>query len=242
MASEIKDLMVQDAGAGLEHMDAQDFSAPFLMICQGQSPQVQEGNPLYIPEARPGLIMNVQSNHVFKEVTVLPIRYVFKNVEWKPRESGGGFVASYSRGEEPGDIQIEQLTGRLYRKSNGNNIVQTGYHLVMVKEEGWEKVIINMYSTQLKKARRWNSIMAGYRIEGTDKPAPMFSHFFKLSTARETNSKGTWYGWVIEPAGVIEDVALYNQAKYAYEHNANFLPERIALQIGQENGNEKTPF
>ena len=236
---ELLDLIKQDAGLGFEEMSGQDFGAPFLQILQGQSPQVMEGNPLYVEGARPGLIINTQSQNAFKEVTVIPVRYTFKVVEWKQRTAGGGFVKSYSRGEEPADIVVDALTGRLSRQSNGNNLVQTSYHLVMVKEENWDKAIIPMFSTQLKKSRRWNSVMASYRIDET-KTAPMFSHYFKLSTAQEKNSLGAWYGWVINPAGPVEDVSLYSSAKEAFEKNVNFLPERLIAQIN--GGHDKEAF
>lgn len=235
---DIKDLMLNDAGRGFEDMSGQDFGAPFLQILQGQSPQLQEGNPAYVEDARAGLIINTQSQAVHKEITVIPVRYTFKTVEWKQRQAGGGFVASYSRGEEPTDVVVDALTGRMSRESNGNNLVQTSYHLVMVKEEQWDKAIIPMFSTQLKKSRRWNSVMASYRL--TDVlTAPMFSHYFRLSTALEKNSLGAWYGWVINPAGELDDAGLFLRAKDAFEKNVNFLPERLIAQIngGHEDKN-----
>lgn len=237
MADDLKQLMTADAGLGFEDMQGQDFGAPFLMICQAQSPQLQADNPAYIESARPGMIMNTQSQNAFKEVTVIPVRYTFKSVEWKQRTAGGGFVASYSRGQEPEDIQTDVATGRLFRKSNGNAIVQTSYHLVMVMQENWDKAIIPMSSTQLKRARRWNSIMAGYRM-ANGQTAPMFSHYFQLSTTRESNNLGAWYGWKIDPAGELDNVELYNSAKHAFETQINFLPERLIAQINGGNGDK----
>jgi hypothetical protein len=225
-----------EAGMGIPE-DGQDFGVPFLQICQTGNPQLIEGHQLYIPDLRAGLIFDTMTNRVFKEVTILPIRYTFRTVEWKPRDKGGGFVKSYARGEEPTDTISDQVTGRFYRV-NGNNLVQTMYHLVMIKEEEWDKVIISMSSTQLKKARRWNSTMASYRIEGSGNIAPIFSHYFKLSTVREQNNFGTWFGWKIDPAGVIEDEQLYTVAKATYQQMENFLPERLIAQIGNGNGDK----
>lgn len=234
--ADLKDLMKADAGAGFEGMDGQDFGAPFLMICQSQSPQLQSDNQQYIEEARPGMIMNTQTQHVFKEITVIPVRYTFRYVEWKQRTAGGGFVASYARTQEPHDITTDALTGKLSR-ANGNSIVQTSYHLVMVKEENWDKAIIPMSSTQLKKARRWNTVMLGYHMDGGE-AAPIFSHYFKLTTVRESNSMGAWYGWKIDPAGEIDDLDLYTTARAAFQTQVNFLPERLIAQVNGGNGDK----
>lgn len=227
--ADIKDLMKQDAGLGFEDMTARDFGAPFLQICQGQSPQLMSDNQSYIEAARPGMIINTQSQMVHKEITVIVVRYTRRLVEWLPRSSGGGFVASYVNGQEPDDRTVDVATGKLTRK-NGNSLVETAYYLAMVKEENWDKAIIPMFSTQLKKARRWNSVIGSYRVTATT-TAPIFSHYFKLSTVRESNNLGSWYGWKIDPAGEVDDVGLYNAAKNAYETQINFLPERLIAQI-----------
>ena len=86
--ADIKDLNKQYAGRGLEDMSGQDYLAPFLNICQSNSPQVQEGHQAYIKDIRPGMIFNTQSQAFFKDIKVIPVRYTFRIVEWKPREQG----------------------------------------------------------------------------------------------------------------------------------------------------------
>ena len=214
----IKELMVRGSGAGLEDFEAQDLATPWLVLVQAMSPQLIESHELYNPEARPGRILNTQSGAVFKEVHVIPCRYTFRTVEWKPRSSGGGFVASYNR-EEARALQIDtdNLTGRQYH--NGNELQQTSNYLCIVQEEKWTPVIIVMKSTQLKKAKRWNSmIMSG----GTD----IYSCMYRLGVVSESNNKGTYFGWQIQPVGKVEDEELFMRAKDTCERMVNFLPER----------------
>src|SRR6266446_1920456 len=86
-----------DSGKGFETLQQQDFSAPFLVILQAMSPQCDPTNDLYLPQARMGMILNTQTTHLYQQIKVVPCRYEFRNIEWKPRSTGGGFVASYSR-------------------------------------------------------------------------------------------------------------------------------------------------
>lgn len=229
-SDDVKDLMLQDAGTGFEDFEAADFIAPFLMILQTGSPQLKEDHQLYVPDAKPGRIINTQSNRVYKEVHVIPCRYKFRYTEWKPRGSGGGFVGSFDRGSEPKDLQADQLTGLLSR-TNGNQIQSTGYYLALLMEEGNERVIIPMYSTQLKKSRQWNSRMMSLKLGPDESVAPMFSHIWKLSTVAESNNKGSWYGWKIDPVSQVIDVNLYLLAKKTNVDFVNFLPERLLASM-----------
>lgn len=229
MADDIKSRMKQYAGAGFEDMQGQDFGVPFLYICQANSPQLLAGNQLYIEAARPGKIFNTQTGAVYSDITIIVINYTFRYVEWKPREAGGGWVASYRRTEEPKDITIDPATNRQYRP-NGNVIVQTSYYFTMVKEDKWNKAIVPMYSTQLKHSRRLNTMMIGKTMDD-GKIAPIFSYFYHLSTTQEKNNKGVWYGWKIDPAGEVNDISLFNMAAEAHDKQVNFLPERLIAQI-----------
>lgn len=223
----VKDLMARDAGTGFEDMAPTDLVAPFLLIVQPMSPSLKEDNELYNPEAKPGRIINIQSGKVYKECHVIPVRYAFRNVERKSQNAGRGFVGSYGRNDSPNDLTVNPLTG-LTERANGNVLYQTGYYLCMLAEENYDYVIIPMASTQLKKSKRWNTLMMSQKIEGQeDAIKPMFSTKYKLSTVSESNAKGTWYGWNIQPDGEVTDTALYQQAKTMAVSMVNFLPERV---------------
>ena len=46
------------ADKGFEQMGAKDLALPFLKVLGQLSPQVTQGDPAFIPEARPGMIFN----------------------------------------------------------------------------------------------------------------------------------------------------------------------------------------
>lgn len=236
MDEQLKKLMKQDAGSGLEDFQAQDFTAPFLILLQTGSPQLNEQHPMYLPDARPGRILNTQSGTLYKECHVIPCKYNFRSVEWKPRSGGGGFVASYERGHEPTDLISDPMTGGL-KRPNGNVMQQTSYYLCLLKEENNERVIIAMTSTQLKKARRWNTVIASQRqvFDGSSVPLPIFAYYYKLSVTAESNNKGTWFGWSIMIDSLVEDTLTYSVAKET-NRIQNFLPERLLANLSQGGG------
>ena len=224
----------EDLGLGFEDMEGQDFSFPFLVICDPKSPYLNPTHAMYIESAKQGKIINQQSNHVYDQVNVIPCKYAFRYVEWISRKQGGGFVASYHRGDEPKDVIIDALTGRTIVSANGHELMATSYYLCLLQEENWERVIIPMASTQLKKARKWNSVMQSLKQNG--QPQPMFNKIYTLSVVSESNSKGSWYGWKVDFANdltVIElDNNIYQMAK-TVSATENFLPEQIIKSIAQ---------
>jgi hypothetical protein len=160
---------------------------------------------------------------VYERVTVIPVRYKFKNVEWVPRERGGGFVQSFNREDTPtNEFDADPLTGRI--KHGSNQVVPTSYYLCLHEEENYSKIIIGMSSTQLRKARRWNAMMEAVKDDAEQ--IPMYACRYELSTIVETNAKGKWYGWNIKSAGYVTE-QIFNQAKEVHEKMLEFLPERL---------------
>jgi hypothetical protein len=72
-----------------------------------------------------------------------------------------------------------------------------------------------MKSTQLKKSRKWNSMLMSTKLMGKNGPftPPMYSHVYRLTTQAESNDKGKWFGWEIEKVGAVEDKNVYAAAK-----------------------------
>jgi len=72
-----------------------------------------------------------------------------------------------------------------------------------------------MKSTQLKKSRKWNSMMMSVKLQGANGlyTPPMFSQQYRLTVASESNDRGKWHGWEIERIGSVEDIGTYRSAK-----------------------------
>ena len=67
--------------------------------------------------------------------------------------------------------------------------------------------LIVMKSTQLKKSRKWNSMMQSVKVEGKNGlfTPPMFSQIYRLTIVSESNSK--------EKVGAVADAGIYGISK-----------------------------
>lgn len=209
----------EDANSGFETADAEAYAIPFLNILQSGSPQVKKSDGAYIKGAEEGMLFNTVTQELISDegVVVIPCYYKRSFIKWAPRETGGGY-----RGEvSPSDPQVTagktNAEGQLI-DAEGNELTDTRTHYVLVldKNGGYQPAVISMSSSQLKKSRQWMSRMNGLkftRADGTLFTPPMFSHTYRVSTAAESNDKGSWFGWKIESGAPVDNPALYQAAK-----------------------------
>lgn len=240
--------MVQDAGGGFEQVGAGDLALPFLVILQSGSPQLKRGEQK-IDGAVEGDIFNTVTGEYWSGIEgifAIPCTYKKAYVEWKPRENGGGFVAQH----ESDSIMKESTKNEQGRDllSNGNVIVPTAYHYILVVDPvsgSYNEGVVAMTSTQLKKSRKWNSIMASLKLskkDGTKFTPPMYSHIYKLLTEPEKNEMGTWSGWKVEVYSQVPSMELYSAArKFATDVAKGALREAAPPQA-TEAVDEKVPF
>jgi hypothetical protein len=99
-----------------------------------------------------------------------------------------------------------------------------------------------MKSTQLKKSRKWNSMMMSVKLPGKNGlyTPPMYSQTYRLSTIGESNDKGKWFGWEVERVGSVEDAGTYQAAK-AFAESINSGDVKIKHQ-DEAAANETVPF
>lgn len=205
-----------DAAAGFEDMTQDDYALPFLKALTGTSPEVGE-----VEGANPGMIYNTVTGEIFdgkKGIQVIPCVYIRQYIEWEPRGEGSGAPVHIY----PATSDILSKTSRVPGDSkdyleNGNYIETSAHHYVLVVDEDGvpSPALIAMKSTQLKKSRKWNSMMQSVKLQGRNGlfTPPMYSQLFRITTQAESNDKGKWFGWEIERIGTLEDPALYAAAK-----------------------------
>lgn len=251
------DILLQDDGSGLESVDSQDLMIPRIALLQSGSPQVEKRNAQFIEGAEVGHIFNTVTRSVTdgeKGITVVPIKYRRAYIEWKPRSVGGGFVKDYGNDATILDSCEQDKETFRHITSDGNEIVTTGeYFIFLIGENGaYEPAVLSMTGSQLKKSRRWNSMMNQLRLEKPDKtgyftPA-MFYSAFHLTTVPEENDKGTWFGWDIgmlygDKGGIINNLAggeeIYMAARAFKERAAQ---GDVQVHDGDDASEEDVPF
>ena len=133
-------------------------------------------------------------------------------------EAASAPVAMYSPEEERPETERSPDDNKDYVKGGeGDYIEETHQHFVLlVNDDGAaETALIAMKSTQLKKSRKWNSMMMSRQIQGKNGPftPPRFGFVYNLKTTFEENSKGSWHGWEMSVDGPTPNLDLYNRAK-----------------------------
>ena len=205
-----------DAHAGLDNVAQEDLALPFLKVLSQLSPELES-----VEGAKAGMIYNTVTGEVYdgaQGIQVVPCHYERKYIEWAPRGQGSGAPANVY----PATSDIMSKTFRKPGDSkdyldNGNYIENSAQHYVLIldKEGNSTPALIVMKATQLKKSRKWNSMMMTIKLIGKNGPftPPSYSHVYRLTTSKESNDKGTWYGWEVERVGPVEDAVVYQTAK-----------------------------
>jgi hypothetical protein len=242
-------MFTEDAGAGFEEADASAYAIPFLLILQSGSPQCKKSDGAYIKGAEEGMFFNTVTQEIFPGdvgLTVIPVHYSNRFIEWKLRESGGGFVAEHLPGTTAETQKDDKGRDIL---PNGNVLVDTRNHYVLIEdaEGNLSPALITMSSTQLKKSRQWMSKMQGIKMKdaaGNFITAPMASRKYQLTTTPENNDKGSWFGFRIELSGIVDNPATYKAAVEFRDavksgvKKANF-DQQAAAAAGDTTGDEQ---
>ena len=228
----ITDDLLADAETMAPEFERDDLALPFLRILQDLSPEVKKSKPEFVEGAEPGDFLHSITRRVWKGstgLTVVPVSYERRHIEWKLRTEGGGFVkdwgyvpdllATCSRNEKNQDIL-----------PNGNQLVATAvYYLLILTQDAEggvvavEEAVLPLKATQLKRARQWNALISSRKIQhpktGQYLTPPMFYGTYLLTTVEESNDQGTWASLKVEPVGTVETmgaqgVQIYQMAKH----------------------------
>lgn len=190
-----------DLGAGFEDTTSEDFALPFLGILQDLSPAVKDG---LVEGAKIGMFINSATNEIYdgeKGLLAVPCFRQRKFIRWVPRKSGGGYVGEY----EPSDpvvLKAKEESLEFGKFSiEGDDLVETyiAYWILLGEDsEPMGQVVTSFKSMNIKKYKNFMTTANQIRIQG--KPAPIFSHVYRLKTVSETKPGGTFYNWDIRLA------------------------------------------
>lgn len=200
------------AGAGLETVTAKDLLIPRISILQQLSPQIDKQRSEYIKGAEAGMISDVGTGEIFPDkLWYLPIHFRKDYIEWAPRSSGKGLIAIHPNPNVLDNCKRDEKNR--FVNSDGNYIVETAQFFGFNLSAAARPSFIPMASTQLKKGRRWLTLSNGeklQRADGSEFTAPMFYRTYELTTAKEENNEGSWYGWRIERSEVLPKISNYS--------------------------------
>ena len=240
LPAEILNDIYENAGAGVSN-DPDDTGTPFVYILQTNSPECE--NPAErVDGAMPGMITIRSPRKLWDGedgIQFVPSALIKNEVEWIPRNQGGGFIARH-----PVDTPLldkatrDAVTGKNILP-NGHELIRTNYFFGHVLEENEDPFpsIIGLSSTGMQTSRDWVNLQRANRL---DTPRgritmPIYSHVYNLTTKHQTNAKGAWFGFVVKDIGPVTDLDVFRLAKDFHES-----VEAGSIQMAQEPGGEAT--
>jgi hypothetical protein len=203
-----------NAGAGFDNQTSEDMSIPFLGVLQALSPEVSGDAGEKIKGATAGNLINTVTKELFdggEGIYFQPADTNHVFVEWKPRDSGGGFVAVHQL-DSPvvAKAKADSKEFGKYKTPAGNDLIETFYMAGLVHRSlnlseqignSPEPYLIAFTSTKIKP---YKTIMT--RLRTFKKGPPLFAHRLKITTISEKRAKGTSANFHLEPA-VDNDIA-----------------------------------
>ena len=247
LSTEVTDLFAADAGIGVNDLGSEDLAIPFIRILQKMSDQLDE-----LDGAKAGDIFNSVTREVIKGkdgVRVIPCAYRLEWIEWEPRGTGTGApFAIYQTGDTLPETERSEDNKDMVVDGGGRYLERTAQHYVLVIDEDGvaQQALLPMKATQFKKSKQWNSAIKSIKMKDTNGnlfTPPRFSHIWHLSTASEENKSGSWHGWQITKDTVIEDAALYAEARLlAQSIQAGEVKVQHVREDDGSSSDENTPF
>ena len=232
---------VADSGMGLENIDKSDLALPFLKLLQSGSDETKKKHAKYVEGAQAGMFYNTVTKKLYdgeKGIEVIPVFYKMTYPEWAPFERKEGRPISNDRGPSimANTTQNDRNKDML---DNGNEIIKTANHFVIINGDRPEKALMTMKSTQLKESRNWNSLMENEfesAPSGKSVPAPIFSRVYKLNSV-ENSGSFTWHGYKVSMLKKVDDAGLYQMARDFHNSLKNAQSKTAAASTEENKSN-----
>jgi len=191
-----------DAGMGNENVTMDDKVVPRLQIVQSMSPELKKTKSEYIEGAEEGSVFNSATRQLYTlPMTIIPVAYQKRYIEWVPRTAGGGLI-NPNHGPE---ILNECTPGDKGKYLLGNNeIVVTPEHFVIVIHSNGtlEQAVMSMAGSKAKISRQWNTLIDGLQLRnpktGQLVTPARFYGAYEFTVGPESNDQGDWMNWRVK--------------------------------------------
>lgn len=214
VTTELAQLYKDNAGVGHDDLGREDYALPFLKILQGLSPEIQRGDPKFIPGAKQGDLVNSVTGETYDGehgVRVVRVAFEKKYIEWRPRKAGGGLVKIF----DTFDAALSDRIPPIGNADTDTEIIETAQVFCLVETAaGWQPAVMSLTKSKLKASRAWNALMAEqtyqkWGIPGDPNEAlPHAAMIYRVRTVSKTNPKGTFFVPVVDRAEVVPTPAV----------------------------------
>ena len=219
LSTEILDDIYESAGEGTVY-GSNEMQIPFVRVAQSLSPQLNKKKAEHIEGLSVGDAFNTLTGQTWggeQGLVVIPCYQTTKYLEFRPRETGGGFVGEVSANSPR--MGTTTRNGSKEILDNGNELVKSDQHFCLILDEDGmtQPVVVDMKSTQLKVSRRWKTMIAMSKLKhpktGAIFTPPLYATMWRLTTVEESNDKGDFYNWAVEKIGTVDMPEVLSLAK-----------------------------
>ena len=220
---------------GTENIGANDIKPPALRIAQSNSPEAKRSEKdKYIQGLTEGMFFNSATKEIYGEgpLQLIVVNQLgHRNVEFDPVDKKVVLDFAVPDGDPRTQFSTEVKDGKQVRvKPRATTFYD--YLVLVVHEGGNDLATVSLKSTQLKKARELNTLLAGSKM-------PSFSFLFEVTPVPEHGKGNSWYGWKFSPKGYVSE-AQYAEASKLYD---KMLGKNIEIeQEGDDEPDDKIPF
>ena len=240
------------SGRGLQNVSTDTMATPRIKILMQLSPELEE-----IEGAKAGMIYNTVTQDLFKAdegIKVIPCYFQLQYVEWTDRGQGSSAPVNVYDASSDILLKTKRDDQNKDRLDSGNYVDTCHNHFVLVMDSTGipSPAVITFKSTQLKHSKRWNTMMKRQFLKGANGnlfAAPSFANVYKWGTMKESNDKGTWYGWngptkdaviteLPNSAEILQMAKDFEESCRKGERNVSYEENETATQ----NSSEDIPF
>jgi len=199
---------------GTENIGKDDIVFPALKIAQDTTAEAKRADPAYVKGLQSGMFFNSVTKDIYGEepITIVVVNQLgHRNVEFAPFDEGGGVIDfNVPDGDPRTQFQTKLVDGKEKRVKPAATLFYD-YLVLALLPEGAKVMTLSLKSTQIKKAKVFNSRL----LELKQKGVASFSTKFTAAPTPESRGGQTFYGWRIEPAGWVDEKT-YAAAEAAY--------------------------
>ena len=234
------------AGTGLDTITTDDIATPRLKVLAQMSPELEE-----IDGAKAGMICNSVSKKIYSGqdgISVVVCGYDKVWLEWQDRGKGSSApVNIFSPVDKPTNA-VRGDDGK-FRLESGNYLEECAnfYCLLLNGGVAPEPAIISMKATQLKAARSWAYSLKNEFIQNPKTKklflAPSWYRIYTLTTTKQSNDKGSWYGWVVNKGDFLNSEDTFDMAANFNESvRKGIIKPKYDDEVESSSSDQDTPF
>lgn len=223
----INELMVLDYGDDAmasfqgDIADPSTRVRPFIYIAQSTSPAVEVANKdAYIEGIQIGDLYNSALRTIYgKNMRVIPCYFSHTYVHFGNKDTDPGYKGTYLTTDEF-VVNAHRNEKGWIEMADGSELTEAYAYFVLVEtENGWQEAVFSLRSSQIKKAKEWNTKMLALR-NPSKQVVPMYGAIWNISTIKESKEvagkPAYWFGIKIGSADIIGDINIYkNSQTYA---------------------------